>query len=83
MYRTHVLLNFVSGFGHLHSMFCLVVGACGLEFAQAIHSSVHMDCVFHVACGSCSAMCFFVVLCCCTQLVFLSAACIHVMSCAV
>ncbi len=45
-YRTHVLLNFVSGFGHLLSMFCLVVGACSLEFAQAIHSSVHMDCVF-------------------------------------
>ncbi len=31
---THVLsFGFVSGFGHSRSMFCLVVWACGLEFA--------------------------------------------------
>ncbi len=27
--------GFVSGFGHSRSMFCLVLGACGLEFARA------------------------------------------------
>ncbi len=49
-------------------MFCLILWACGLEFARPrTCSSVHMCCVF----------------CCCTQFVFLLAACIHVMPCAV
>ncbi len=65
----HVLLSFgfVSGFGHSRSMFCLVVGACSLEFARAVCSSVHVDCV---------------VLCFCMQLM-LSATCFHVVLCLV
>ncbi len=51
--------------GILLSMFCLVVWACGLEFAQ--------PCALLSTC----------VLWCCTQFVFLSAVCIHVISCAV
>ncbi len=46
----------MSGFGHSHSMFCLVLGACGLEFAQprALLSRcfvlLHAVCVLSAAC---------------------------------
>ncbi len=35
---------FVSGFGHSCSRFGLAVGACGLEFAWAVRSSVRLIC---------------------------------------
>ncbi len=69
---THVLLSFVSGFGHSRSMFCLVVGACGLEFAWAVCSSVHVDCV--VLCSM--RFVFGHVLFCC--LVLLHAVCVFI-----
>ncbi len=56
--------GFVSGFGHLRYRFGLAVGACGLEFAQALRSSVHVH--------SLSSFCFllFCLDLCGTQLVF-------------
>ncbi len=54
----------MSGFGHSHSMFCLVLWACGLEFARP-----------RALLSTCLVVCM--------QFVFLSAACIHVISCAV
>ncbi len=34
--------GFVSGFGHSRSRLGLAVGACGLEFARAVRSFVHV-----------------------------------------
>ncbi len=66
---THVLsFGFVSGFGHSRSMFCLIVWACGSSSLGRALSCPRVLCV-----------CVWF----CTQFVFLSAACIHVMSCAV
>ncbi len=68
---THVLsFGFVSGFGYSRSMFCLVVWPCSLEFAQP-----------RTLLSMCQSRAFLVILCFCKQFVFLSAACIHVMSC--
>ncbi len=68
---THVLsFGFVSGFGHSRSMFRVPCSHCvsvRLEFARP-----------HALLSTC-VVCVW----CCTQFVFLSAACIHVMSCAV
>ncbi len=50
---THVLsFGFVSGFGYLCSMFCLVLWACGLEFAwpRALMSTCVVFCVAHSSC---------------------------------
>ncbi len=62
---THVLsFGFVSGFGHLRSVFCLVVWVCSLDFARR-----------HALLSTCVLWLHAVRV--------LSAACIHVMSCAV
>ncbi len=71
---THVVsFCFVSGFAHSRSMLCLIVGACGLEFAQpcALLSTCVMFCV--VARSSCFYRLRAFMLCivlCGTQLVF-------------
>ncbi len=66
--------GFVSGFGHSRSRFRLAAGACGLEFARAMRSSVAplhaarssvlslvLSCsVLHAACVFSLAACFHV-----------------------
>ncbi len=64
-----VVFEFMSGFGHSRSMFCLVVWACGLKFARPLARPL--------------ALLSTCVLCCGTQFVFLSAECIHVVLCCV
>ncbi len=68
---THVLsYGFVPGFGHSRSIFCLVC-ACDLEFARpcALLSTCLLFCAF------------LVILCCCAQFVFLSAAIFSLAAC--
>ncbi len=80
---THVLsLGFVNGFGHLCSMFCLVMWVCGLEFARPC--TLLSTCfVLHTVRGiiGCVHSCY--VLCCVARsLCFSLAACFYVvMSC--
>ncbi len=50
----------------LHTLSCCV--SVRPEFTPAVCFSVHLSCVvFCVACGSCSATCFLIFLCCCMQ----------------
>ncbi len=80
---THVLsFGFVSGFGHSRSMFCLIVWACGLEFARP-HALLSTCFVLHAVCVFIGCMHSCYVLCCvaCSSCISL-AACFHVvMSC--
>ncbi len=57
----------------------LAAGACGLEFARAVCSSVRVCCVLlHAARSSAACFLLFCLVLCCTQLVFSLAACFHV-----
>ncbi len=78
--------GFVSGFGHSRSRFGLAVGACGLEFAQAVRSSVRvhllssfcfLSFVWHAACVFHWLRAFmFVMFCVNTQLMSLLISCV-------
>ncbi len=80
--------GFVLGFGHSHSRFGLATGACSLEFAWAVRSSVRVHCfcqhmvrfrvLFHFL-----IVCFrlFCLVLCGTQLVFFTGGVLSCLSC--
>ncbi len=67
--------GFVSGFGHSYPRFGTAVGACGLEFARAVCSSVRVHTL--------SSFCFllFCLVLCGTQLVFFTGCMLSCLSC--
>ncbi len=67
--------GFVSGFGHSYPRLGLAVGACGLEFARAVRSSVQVHSL-----SSFSFLLFCLVLC-GTQLVFFTGCVLSCLSC--
>ncbi len=61
--------GFVSGFGHLRSRFGLAVGTCGLQFARAVHPSIHVYILSSF---------YFLLFCVARSLCFSLVACFHV-----